>query len=120
MPGLDRTGPSGEGPRTGRGAGRCGKAGVSGLGNRCLSGVFGRGRAQGGGGHRRRHLFHATGITGWQRAAAGEDGPAAGQTAGDDLTAQEELELLCQQADSVTETLEQIRRRIDQIQGSES
>jgi hypothetical protein len=26
MPGFDRTGPVGEGPRTGRGLGRCGKA----------------------------------------------------------------------------------------------
>ena len=26
MPGFDRTGPLGEGPRTGRGLGRCGKA----------------------------------------------------------------------------------------------
>ncbi|MBW1741957.1 MAG: DUF5320 domain-containing protein [Deltaproteobacteria bacterium] len=26
MPGFDRTGPIGEGPRTGRGLGRCGKA----------------------------------------------------------------------------------------------
>lgn len=26
MPGFDKTGPQGEGPRTGRGLGRCGKA----------------------------------------------------------------------------------------------
>ncbi|MBW1741526.1 MAG: DUF5320 domain-containing protein [Deltaproteobacteria bacterium] len=26
MPGFDRTGPTGEGPRTGRGLGKCGKA----------------------------------------------------------------------------------------------
>ena len=29
MPGFDRTGPVGEGPKTGRGLGKCGKAGTT-------------------------------------------------------------------------------------------
>lgn len=29
MPSFDRTGPGGEGPRTGRGLGKCGKAGMA-------------------------------------------------------------------------------------------
>jgi hypothetical protein len=47
MPGGDRTGPLGQGPRTGRGGG------------------------WGGGGRGRRHRFHATALTGWQRGGLG-------------------------------------------------
>ena len=61
MPGYDRTGPMGEGPKTGRGLGRCGKAKTSprsdvtpgraaGLGD---SPVGGRGLGRGGGRGRR-------------------------------------------------------------------
>ena len=31
MPGFDRTGPTGQGPRTGRGLGQCGRGGGSGI-----------------------------------------------------------------------------------------
>ena len=64
MPGLDRTGPVGEGPRTGRGLGRCGKANETPApddfpGRRVRSGVGqgagpGRGRRAGRGGGSRR------------------------------------------------------------------
>jgi hypothetical protein len=61
MPGFDRTGPMGEGPRTGRGLGRCGKAKtavnsdvIPGRGPRLGDGaVGGRGRGRGGGRGRR-------------------------------------------------------------------
>ena len=59
MPGFDRTGPVGEGPRTGRGLGRCGKAKTtvnsdvaSGRGARLGDGAVG-GRSRGGGRGRR-------------------------------------------------------------------
>ncbi len=63
MPGLDRTGPLGEGPRTGRGTGRCGtgqgtrprrgggpgRGGGRGIGRGPGQGNFaGRGRTRGG------------------------------------------------------------------------
>ena len=44
MPGFDRTGPMGMGPRTGGGRGYCGSGG---LGNSAGSGWFGRGRGMG-------------------------------------------------------------------------
>jgi hypothetical protein len=52
MPGRDGTGPTGCGPMTGGRRGPCGDAAMA----------PGRGR-------RRRTRFHATGLTGWQRAA---------------------------------------------------
>ena len=67
MPFGDRTGPAGQGPRTGRGAGFCGRFGVPGSMNRGAGqGLFGGGR--GGAGRGWRHCFNATGLTGWQRA----------------------------------------------------
>ena len=68
MPGRDNTGPLGQGPKTGRGRGFCGGGG--------------RGRGGYGRGWRRRNMFHATGLTGWQRdalaaARAAENGSAA-------------------------------------------
>ena len=84
MPGGDRTGPVGMGPRTGRAAGYCSGFEVPGFvtpmpergyGGR---GGWGRGNAgwcgwsQGGsgrGGRGRRHRFYAMGVPGWQRAA---------------------------------------------------
>jgi hypothetical protein len=58
MPGLDKTGPTGAGPRTGRGLGCCANAQEQGAekGGRPLGG--GRGRCFGGGGNRgRRRSF---------------------------------------------------------------
>ena len=70
MPGGDRTGPAGRGPRTGRGAGYCSGFDAPGFAN------VGPGRGFGGvgwgvgwGGHGRRNRFYATGMTGWQRGA---------------------------------------------------
>lgn len=67
MPGGDRTGPLGQGPRTGRAAGYC--AGYAQPGS--MTGGLGGGRGFGGGRGRRggwRNWFYATGLTGWQRA----------------------------------------------------
>lgn len=82
MPRRDHRGPNGEGPRTGRGLGFCRGAGgpklarqgaTSQEGQEREVGQGGRGAGRGGGGGRhgwrRRHLFHATGLTGWQREA---------------------------------------------------
>lgn len=59
MPSLDGTGPRGQGPWTGDGRGRC--AGAQ------TAGTAGWGYGPGGG-RGYRNQYHATGLTGWQRA----------------------------------------------------
>ncbi len=76
MPYGDRTGPSGQGPMTGRGAGFCAGYSVPGYMNPAFGmGQAGfnsrRGFAGRGGGRGRRNWFNATGMPGWQRAAMG-------------------------------------------------
>lgn len=74
MPFGDGAGPSGQGPRTGRGAGFCSGSAAPGSMNRGGGfGSFGRG----GGGRGRRNWFQATGLTGWQRAAGASTAPAS-------------------------------------------
>jgi hypothetical protein len=73
MPFGDRTGPSGQGPRTGRHAGFCAGAGAPGSRNPGSGCGWGRGR----GGRGRRNRFYATGLTGWQRTAAANAAPVA-------------------------------------------
>ncbi len=74
MPGVDRTGPLGWGPMTGRAAGFCAGYSVPGY----MNPVWGRGAGFGGrgwfgrgGGRGFRNRFFATGLTGWQRAGMG-------------------------------------------------
>ena len=73
MPGMNRTGPRGEGPMTGRGAGLCAGYGVPGSMQTGFGGwaVGGRGRGAGqrfgGGGRGWRHQYYATGQPGWAR-----------------------------------------------------
>ena len=109
MPGRDNTGPMGQGPKTGRGRGFCGGRGGRGQG--------GQGRGWG-----RRNMFHATGLTGWQREAlaaaqAAETGSAA-PVAG--AGSQQELAMLKQQADGLATALDEIRQRIEEIQGPQA
>ena len=78
MPGRDGTGPMGLGAMTGRGAGYCGGRGAAQGVGRGLGRGFRGGRGAGRGGHGRRNMFNATGLTGWQRAAVdAETAPAA-------------------------------------------
>ncbi len=70
MPGLDKTGPNGAGPMTGRRMGTCVENANAGQPNVPQAG-FGRGLGRGGGGRGRgrgfRNVYRATGLTGWQR-----------------------------------------------------
>lgn len=75
MPGGDRTGPSGEGPMTGRSAGYCAGASAPGSVSTARRGGFG-----GGGRHGRRHRFYATGQTRGADVAARQ--PASAPQAG--------------------------------------
>lgn len=69
MPGMDGTGPSGYGPMTGGRRGPC--AGDVVGGGRGMGQGMGRGMGAGGG-RGRRNRYYETGLTGWQRATAGE------------------------------------------------
>ena len=74
MPRGDRTGPSGFGPMTGRGAGFCAGYSMPGYMNPIPGGAgtgFGQGFGGRGGGRGWRNQYYATGLTGWQRAASG-------------------------------------------------
>jgi len=116
MPGGDRTGPTGAGPMTGRGAGNCAGFAGPGLVSRMFGGGFGRGRG-GRGGRGWRNMYYATGLPGWARAGLG--GAAAALAAGDfrTMTPQQELEVLKQQAEEAADTLEHIRQRIGELEG---
>jgi len=116
MPGGDRTGPMGMGPMTGRGAGFCAGFGVPGFMNRGPGGFFRRGRG-GGGGRGWRNMFYATGLTGWQRAMGVPVGTAAEPPP---VSPEQELQMLKQQAESAAATLEQVRRRIDELTAAKS
>jgi hypothetical protein len=64
----------------------------------------------GGGGWRHRNWFHATGLTGWQRAQMGWTGQEA-QIAVDD-----ELTVLKQNAASLEQTLGYLKSRIQKLE----
>ena len=121
MPGGDGTGPAGLGPMTGRAAGYCAGYGIPGF----MNPIPGRGYwGWGGGGWGRRNRFYATGLTGWQRAAAGW--PAYGGFApgyapqlapfGAVMTEQQEIDLLKGQAEYFEDALEGIKKRIGELE----
>ena len=116
MPRGDGTGPMGIGPMTGRGRGFCGGSGAPGFVSLGPGIGFGRGRGCRGGGHGRRNMFYATGLTGRQRAAMGTQSTGAGIDA--DITKNQEIEALKQQADDAAQVLENIRKRISELEGS--
>jgi hypothetical protein len=130
MPRGDRTGPMGAGPMSGRGAGFCAGYGMPGYVNpmfgRGLGMGFGGGRGWGfggrGGGRGWRNGFYATGLTGWQRAGmvppvfGGVVPPAAAYGPG--LGAEQQIDALRAQAEYFEQTLEGIRKRIDELEAA--
>jgi len=127
MPGGDGTGPGGMGPMTGRAAGYCAGYAVPGYasGGGGL-GLWGRGRGGRGGrrGRGRRNQFHATGLTGWQRAAMGYPafggvGSAAVPYPGPiapAMSGEQHLDALKGQAEYFEDALDGIRKRIDELE----
>jgi len=127
MPGGDRTGPSGMGPNTGRGAGYCTGNPTVGFGN----GGWGRGRRGGnrgggwnqgdgwgrGGGWGHRHGYYATGQPGWQRAATWEPAyaPPYPGPYGSVMTREQELDALKSQSEHVEQVLDDLKRRIEEL-----
>lgn len=121
MPNFDGRGPAGFGPMTGGGRGFCAITAGSdrpfGYGGRMF---YGGGRG-GGNGRGMRNWFHATGLTGWQRAQYGYPGmgrayapPSPG------ISAQEEARLLKEQAGELEQMLADINRRINELAGEGS
>ena len=115
MPGGDRTGPVGMGPRTGRGAGFCSGYGMAGYANAAVRGGFNRcfGRGRGfwgrGGGRGWRNWFYSTGLPGWARAGYQAGFPAA-------PTAEQEQQALKQQAQSLSDSLDALNKRIEELE----
>ena len=128
MPGGDRTGPAGLGPMTGRAAGFCAGYTVPGYMNPVGGrGFFGRGMGRGGG-WGRRNWYYATGLPGWARvgygwpAWGGAVNPygyaAAAPVPG--LTAQQELDGLKGQAEYLEDSLDGIKKRIEELESLET
>jgi hypothetical protein len=108
---------------TGRAAGYCAGYPVPGFMNPVPGGGFGGwGR---GGGRGWPNWFDATGLTGWQRASVGLPpfgaagayaAPFAWPFAPPPISTEQELDLLRRQAEYFTNTLEGIRRRIEELE----
>jgi len=114
MPGGDKTGPTGAGPMTGRGAGFCSGNGMPGFANPGFN-RFGGGMGfrRGGGGRGRRNRWSRPG----RGFGPGMYGPAQwgwGQPA--DVPAGSELTELKAEAAELKQTLEEINRRISQLE----
>ena len=123
MPAGDGTGPMGMGPMTGRGMGFCAgvlaPGSINALPSRGFGMGFGRGRVAWcghGGGRGWRHMFHATGLTGWQRAAAGWPlmGAVSPDVAGP--TREQELAALKGQAEYFEDALDGIKKQIEELE----
>lgn len=123
MPGGDGTGPAGLGPMTGRAAGYCVGYGDAGFANPNMGRGFGAGWGRGGMGRGRgwRNRFYATGLNGWQRAAAGwpsfaprgayYDAPFSSAA-----TREQQLDVLKGQAEYFKDTLDGIRKQIEELE----
>lgn len=104
MPGGDRTGPMGLGSKTGRAAGYCARNQVPGYMNQNFGRFFcrpGRGR---------RNLFFAADLPGWQPGALGYT-PVV-QT----MTEEQELAELKNEAEYLENKLEDVKKRIQEIE----
>ena len=116
MPGGDRTGPMGMGPRTGRGAGYCNGFTAPGYGTvggfRGWAAGYGRGRGfwhRGGGGRGWRNWFYATGQPGWMRFGYSAAVPPMPDAEG-------EKRALLNEAEALQAELDAIRQRLDALE----
>ena len=125
MPRGDGTGPAGIGPMTRRAAGFCAGYPVPGYMNPVGGrGFFGRGMRRGGGrGRGLRNWYYATGLPGWARAGYGYPPAPWGwpgyagyaSAALPQMTAEQELEALKQEAEYFKGSLDEINDRISQL-----
>ncbi|MEE8640103.1 MAG: DUF5320 domain-containing protein [bacterium] len=125
MPRGDRTGPAGQGPRTGRNMGYCAGYSVPGYMNAGPGLGLGMGRGLGGGrggGRGWRNMYYATGLPGWARAGWL---PAYGQPPAEPYgfppyapapTTGDEADLLKAQAEYFERGLEDIKTRLAELE----
>ncbi len=112
MPGGDRTGPVGMGPRTGRSAGFCAGYGVPGYAN---PGYGAGGSVFGGrGGRGRRNRFFTTGVPGWH-SFAGNPIPGGMFFSAQTETPQNELDVLKGQAQDLENGLKELQARMEAL-----
>lgn len=121
MPGGDRTGPARMGPMTGRAAGYCAGYSVPGFANPIFKPGVGFGRGFGrGGGWGWRNWYYATGLTGWQRAAypypVYQSAVPYGAPVSPAMTKEQEVDILKSQAEYLENSLEEIRKRLDELE----
>ena len=130
MPRGDGTGPAGMGPMTGRAAGYCAGYSVPGYTNPIggRGGFWGRGGGFGGG-RGRRNWYYATGRPGWVRAAQGmpawgdpgvEYAPPYAGGYPTEPDAKQEKQALKQQAEYLQQSLDDVKKRIEQIESDEA
>lgn len=116
MPGGNRTGPMGMGPRTGRAAGYCAGFGAPGyettVSHRGFGMGAGRGRGFSGGGRGWRNRFYATGTPGWMHY-----GDEFGYPVDNRMPAPEaEKRALKSQAESLKTEMDFIKKRLEELE----
>lgn len=119
MPRGDGTGPLGLGPMTGRAAGCCAGYAAPGYMNPVAGkGYFGlrRGFFGRGGGRGRRNWYYATGLTGWQRASMGIPAYGGAYPYAPEVSPQQEMDTLKNEADFLKKQLEAIQNRIENLE----
>ena len=123
MPSGDRTGPAGMGPMTGRAAGFCAGNPVPGYMNP-VGGRGYRGRGRGfwgrGGGRGWRNWFYATGLPGWARFDQPTWADVTNATAIPPVKQGQMLTGLRQQAEYLRNSLDEINKRIDEMEKAET
>lgn len=121
MPRGDCTGPAGMGPRTGRAMGYCSGYSTPGFMNRPgIGGGAGMGYGGsmgfgGGGGRGRRNMYYATGLPGWMRFGGmgyGRPWPVGAPA----VIPENETAALRAQADYLSGMLEQIQKRLSELE----
>ncbi len=118
MPGGDRTGPFGAGPRTGRGMGFCAGYNVPGYMNPGFGYGFGRGWGMGRGRGRGNRWGYFFGAPGW---SMGYSWPYPTAPVAPDYPApvfaneRDELKFLKEQTKYLTQTLEELNSRIKEL-----
>lgn len=117
MPAGDGTGPIGMGPMTGRAAGFCAGYGVPGYTHPIAGrgfGAWGGGRGFFGRGRGHRNWFYATGLPFWARRAPYVSMPVAGTYA--PISSEQELAYLKDQAEYLTTSMNEIQKRISELE----
>ena len=118
MPRGDGTGPMGMGSMTGRRAGYCAGYNTPGFANPVTGrgyGFWGAGRGNFGSGRGHRNMYYATGLPFWARFGSV---PYGAQSNIPQATPEQELDYLKGQAEYFKGALEDIKKRIDELEGN--